>query len=281
MKLLRYGDRGQEKPAMLDGEGRIRDLSRVIADLAGDALLPNSIDRLRALDPGSLPVVEGDPRIGPCVGSVGKFICIGLNYADHAAESGLEVPPEPVIFMKATSSINGPNDDVAIPRGSTQTDWEVELGVVIGATAKYVSEDQALDHVAGYCVINDYSEREYQIHRAGQWVKGKSADGFGPIGPWLVTADEVPDPQNLRLWLEVDGHRYQDGSTETMVYGVAHVVSYLSQFMSLQPGDVISTGTPPGVGMGQKPDPIYLREGNVVRLGIDGLGEQQQRMLQD
>ena len=281
MKLLRYGDRGQEKPAMLDGEGRIRDLSRVIADLAGDALLPTSIDRLRALDPGSLPVVEGEPRLGPCVGSVGKFVCIGLNYADHAAESGLEVPPEPVIFMKATSAIAGPNDDVAIPRGSTQTDWEVELGVVIGATAKYVSEDRALDHVAGYCVVNDYSEREHQIHRAGQWVKGKSADGFGPIGPWLVTADEVPDPQNLRLWLEVDGHRYQDGSTETMVYGVAHVVSYLSQFMSLQPGDVISTGTPPGVGMGQKPDPIYLREGNVVRLGIDGLGEQQQRLLQD
>ena len=281
MKLLRYGDRGQEKPAMLDGEGRIRDLSRVIADLAGDALLPTSIDRLRALDPGSLPVVEGEPRLGPCVGNVGKFVCIGLNYADHAAESGLEVPPEPVIFMKATSAIAGPNDDVAIPRGSTQTDWEVELGVVIGATAKYVSEDRALDHVAGYCVINDYSEREYQIHRAGQWVKGKSADGFGPIGPWLVTADEVSDPQNLRLWLEVDGHRYQDGSTETMVYGVAHLVSYLSQFMSLQPGDVISTGTPPGVGMGQKPDPIYLREGNVVRLGIDGLGEQQQRLLKD
>ena len=281
MKLLRYGDRGREKPGMLDGEGRLRDLSGVIADLAGDALLPNSLDRLRTVNPGSLPVVEGSPRVGPCVGSVGKFICIGLNYADHAAESGLEVPPEPVIFMKATSSINGPNDDVAIPRGSRQTDWEVELGVVIGATAKYVSEDQALDHVAGYCVINDYSEREFQIHRAGQWVKGKSADGFGPLGPWLVTADEIPDPQNLHLWLEVDGHRYQDGTTETMVYGVAHVVSYLSQFMSLQPGDVISTGTPPGVGMGQKPEPIYLREGNVVRLGIDGLGEQQQRLVQD
>lgn len=281
MKLLRYGDRGREKPGMLDGEGRLRDLSGVIADLAGDALLPTSIDRLRAIDPTSLPLVDGSPRLGPCVGGVGKFICIGLNYADHAAESGLEVPPEPVIFMKATSSINGPNDDVAIPRGSRQTDWEVELGVVIGATAKYVSEDRALDHVAGYCVINDYSEREFQIHRAGQWVKGKSADGFGPLGPWLVTADEVPDPQNLHLWLEVDGHRYQDGTTETMVYGVAHVVSYLSQFMSLQPGDVISTGTPPGVGMGQKPEPIYLREGNVVRLGIDGLGEQQQRLMQD
>ena len=281
MKLLRYGDPGREKPGMLDGEGRIRDLSRVIADLTGDALLPTSIDRLRALDSESLPLVDGEPRIGPCVGGVGKFVCIGLNYADHAAESGLEVPPEPVIFMKATSAIAGPNDDVAIPRGSTQTDWEVELGVVIGAPAKYVSEDRALEHVAGYCVINDYSEREYQIHRAGQWVKGKSADGFGPIGPWLVTADEVPDPQNLHLWLEVDGHRYQDGTTETMVYGVAHVVSYLSHFMSLRPGDVISTGTPPGVGMGQKPDPIYLREGNVVRLGIEGLGEQQQRLVQD
>ena len=281
MKLLRYGERGREKPGMLDGDGRIRDLSGRIADLAGDALQPGSLDRLRALDPQSLPLVEGSPRIGPCVGAVGKFVCIGLNYADHAAESGLEVPPEPVIFMKATSAVAGPNDDVAIPRGSTQTDWEVELGVVIGTPAKYVPEDRALDHVAGYCVINDYSEREYQIHRAGQWVKGKSADGFGPIGPWLVTADDVPDPQALRLWLEVDGHRYQDGTTETMVYGVAHVVSYLSRFMSLQPGDVISTGTPPGVGMGQKPEPIYLREGNVVRLGIDGLGEQRQRLVQD
>ncbi len=281
MKLLRYGDRGAEKPGMLDGDGRLRDLSGVIADLAGDALLPISIERLRGLNLESLPLVEGDPRIGPCVGAVGKFVCIGLNYADHAAESGLEVPPEPVIFMKATSAIGGPNDDVAIPRGSSQTDWEVELGVVIGAPAKYVSEDRALDHVAGYCIVNDYSEREYQIHRAGQWVKGKSADGFGPIGPWLVTADEVPNPQNLHLWLEVDGHRYQDGTTETMVYGVAHVVSYLSHFMSLQPGDVISTGTPPGVGMGQKPEPIYLRAGNVVRLGIEGLGEQQQRLVQD
>ena len=281
MKLLRYGDRGAEKPGMLDGDGRLRDLSGVISELAGDALLPASIERLRGLDPDTLPMVEGEPRIGACVGAVGKFVCIGLNYADHAAESGLEVPPEPVIFMKATSAIGGPNDDVAIPRGSSQTDWEVELGVVIGAPAKYVSEERALDHVAGYCVVNDYSEREYQIHRAGQWVKGKSADGFGPIGPWLVTADEVPNPQNLHLWLEVDGHRYQNGTTETMVYGVAHVVSYLSHFMSLQPGDVISTGTPPGVGMGQKPEPIYLRAGNVVRLGIEGLGEQQQRLVQD
>ncbi len=281
MKLLRYGDRGREKPGMLDGDGRLRNLSGVIADLAGDALLPTSIERLREIDPDSLPLVDGTPRVGPCVGSVGKFICIGLNYADHAAESGLEVPPEPVVFMKATSAIGGPYDDVAIPRGSRQTDWEVELGVVIGAPTKYLPEERALDHVAGFCVVNDYSEREYQIRRAGQWVKGKSADGFGPIGPWLVTADEVPDPQNLHLWLEVDGHRYQDGSTETMIYGVAHLVSYLSQFMSLQPGDIISTGTPPGVGMGQKPQPIYLREGNVVRLGIEGLGEQQQRLVQD
>ncbi len=279
MKLLRYGDRGAEKPGMLDGDGRLRDLSGVIADLSGDALIPTSIERLRGVDPESLPLVDGAPRIGPCVGSVGKFICIGLNYADHAAESGLEVPPEPVVFMKATSAIGGPNDDVAIPRGSTKTDWEVELGVVIGAPAKYVSEAEALNHVVGYCVINDYSERDFQIQRAGQWVKGKSADGFGPIGPWLVTADEVPNPQNLHLWLEVDGHRYQNGSTETMIYSVAHVVSYLSQFMSLQPGDIISTGTPPGVGMGQKPEPIYLREGNVVSLGIEGLGEQQQRLV--
>ena len=281
MRLLRYGERGQEKPGMLDAEGRLRDLSGIISDLAGNALLPQSLDRLRGLDPSSLPPVDGAPRIGPCVGAVGKFVCIGLNYADHAAESGLDVPPEPVIFMKATSAICGPNDEVAIPRGSTKTDWEVELGVVIGKPAKYVDEASALDHVAGYCVINDFSEREFQIHRSGQWVKGKSADGFGPIGPWLVTADEVPDPQDLHLWLEVDGHRYQDGSTRTMVYGVAHVVSYLSRFMSLQPGDVISTGTPPGVGMGQKPSPIYLRPGQVVRLGIAGLGEQQQRMAED
>ena len=281
MRLLRYGDRGQEKPGVLDGDDRLRDLSGVIADLAGEALLPTSIDRLRGLDPDSLPLVDGEPRLGPCVGAVGKFICIGLNYADHAAESGLEVPPEPVLFMKSTSAICGAYDDVAIPRGSSQTDWEVELGVVIGAPAKYVAEGSALDHVAGYCVVNDFSEREHQIHRAGQWVKGKSADGFGPIGPWLVTSDEIADPQDLKLWLEVDGHRYQEGSTRTMIFGVAKIVSYVSLFMSLQPGDIISTGTPPGVGMGQKPKPIYLREGNVVRLGIDGLGEQQQRMSQD
>jgi len=275
MKLLRYGPPGQEKPGLLDAEGRIRDLSSVVPDIAGDALLPDSLARLRAVDPATLPVVEGDPRIGPCVGRVGKFVCIGLNYADHAAESGLQVPPEPVVFMKATSAICGPDDTVEIPRGSQKTDWEVELGVVIGKPAKYVTEDRALEHVAGYCVVNDLSERHFQIERSGQWVKGKSADTFGPIGPWLVTADEVPDPQRLRLWLEVDGKRYQDGSTETMVYGVRTLVSYLSQFMSLQPGDVISTGTPPGVGMGQKPQ-VYLRPGQSMRLGVEGLGEQRQ-----
>ena len=273
MKLLRYGDRGQEKPGMLDGDGALRDLSGQVHDLAGEVLTPAGLDRLRALDPASLPKVEGSPRIGPCVAQVGKFVCIGLNYADHAAESGLDVPPEPVVFFKATSAIQGPDDPIEIPRGSEKTDWEVELGVIIGKPAKYVTEADALDHVAGYCVVNDLSERDFQLHRAGQWVKGKSADTFGPIGPWLVTADEVADPQDLDMWLEVDGHRYQDGSTKTMVYGVRHLVSYLSQFMSLQPGDVITTGTPPGVGMGQKP-PVYLKPGQTVHLGIGGLGEQ-------
>lgn len=273
MKLLRYGDRGQEKPGMLDGDGAIRDLSGQVHDLAGEVLTPAGLDKLRALDPASLPKVEGSPRIGPCVAQVGKFVCIGLNYADHAAESGLDVPPEPVVFFKATSAIQGPDDPIEIPRGSEKTDWEVELGVIIGKPAKYVTEADALDHVAGYCVVNDLSERDFQLHRAGQWVKGKSADTFGPIGPWLVTADEVADPQDLDMWLEVDGHRYQDGSTKTMVYGVRHLVSYLSQFMSLQSGDVITTGTPPGVGMGQKP-PVYLKPGQTVNLGIGGLGEQ-------
>ncbi|MHA1571409.1 MAG: fumarylacetoacetate hydrolase family protein [Alphaproteobacteria bacterium] len=281
MKLLRYGPAGAEKPGLLDNSGVIRDLSGVIDDVAGDALLPGTIARLAAMDPASLPAVDGNPRLGPCVGQVGKFMCIGLNYSDHAAESGLAVPDEPVLFMKATSAITGPNDNVIIPRGSKKTDWEVELGVVIGKPAKYVSEEEALSHVAGYCVSHDVSERAFQIERAGQWTKGKSADSFGPIGPWLVTADEVPDPQDLRLWLEVDGHRYQNGTTKTMVYGVAHIISYLSHFMSLQPGDVISTGTPPGVGMGQKPDAIYLKAGNVVRLGIDGLGEQRQDVVAD
>jgi 2-keto-4-pentenoate hydratase/2-oxohepta-3-ene-1,7-dioic acid hydratase in catechol pathway len=275
MKLLRYGSIRQECPAMLDAQGRLRDLSGIVPDIAGAALSPESLQNLRRLDATSLPLVEGSPRIGACVGAVGKFICAGLNYSDHAAESGMVVPSEPVIFMKATSAICGPNDDVVLPPGSQKTDWEVELGVIIGTEAKYVSEKDALSYVAGYCVVNDLSERAFQLEGTGQWVKGKSADTFGPIGPYLVTADEVPDPQRLHLWLEVDGHRYQNGSTSTMVFGVAALVSYLSRFMSLQPGDIISTGTPPGVGLGQKP-PVYLRKGNTVRLGIDGLGDQRQ-----
>jgi len=278
MKLVRFGANKQEKPGALDPDGRIRDLSGVVSDIDGATLEPHSLDRLRAIDLSRLPIVSGSPRIGPCVASVGKFLCIGLNYSDHAAESGMAVPTEPVLFMKATSAICGPNDNVVIPRGSQKTDWEVELGVVIGKEAKYVAEENPLSHVAGYCVVNDLSERAFQLEGTGQWVKGKSADTFGPIGPWLVTADEVPDPQNLHLWLEVDGHRYQNGSTSTMVFGVAHLVSYLSRFMSLQPGDVISTGTPPGVGLGQKP-PVYLRAGNVIKLGIDGLGQQQQLVV--
>jgi ureidoglycolate lyase len=277
MKLLRYGPKGQEKPGMLDAQGKIRDLSKVVGDIDGAALSDESLAKLRGLDPASLPVVEGNPRIGPCVAKIGKFICIGLNYADHAAESNLPVPAEPVIFNKWTSAISGPNDDIEIPRGSKKTDWEVELGVVIGKAAKYVDEANALDYVAGYCVINDVSEREWQIERGGTWDKGKGFDTFGPIGPWVVTRDEVSDPQNLSMWLEVDGHRYQNGSTKTMIFDVAKVVSYVSQCMSLQPGDVISTGTPPGVGMGVKPNPVYLRPGQTVRLGIEGLGEQTQR----
>jgi 2-keto-4-pentenoate hydratase/2-oxohepta-3-ene-1,7-dioic acid hydratase in catechol pathway len=278
MKLLRVGDTGEERPAIAGADGTLRDLSGVVSDIAGVALLPASIERLRKVDPKDLPLVAGKPRIGPCVSSVGKFICIGLNYSDHAAESGMAVPVEPVVFMKATSAICGPYDDVIIPRGSEKTDWEVELGVVIGSEARYVTEREALSHIAGYCVVNDVSERAFQLEGTGQWVKGKSADTFGPIGPWLVTADEVPDPQALGLWLEVDGRRYQNGSTATMVFGVAHLISYLSRFMSLQPGDIISTGTPPGVGLGQKP-PVYLRPGNVIQLGIDGLGEQRQTVV--
>jgi 2-keto-4-pentenoate hydratase/2-oxohepta-3-ene-1,7-dioic acid hydratase in catechol pathway len=278
MKLLRYGSPGKEKPGLLDASGRLRDLSGVIADVAGDALLPSSLARLRQVEMNTLPSVNGTERLGPCVGRVGKFVCVGLNYSDHAAESNMPVPVEPIIFMKATSSIMGPNDDVVIPRGSQKTDWEVELGVVIGAEAKYVTEADAMTHVAGYCLVNDLSERAFQLEGTGQWVKGKSADTFGPIGPWLVTTDEVRDWQNLELWLEVDGHRYQHGSTRTMVFGVPYLVSYLSRFMSLQPGDVISTGTPPGVGLGQKP-PVYLRAGNRMRLGIEGLGEQNQRVI--
>jgi 2-keto-4-pentenoate hydratase/2-oxohepta-3-ene-1,7-dioic acid hydratase in catechol pathway len=278
MKLLRFGNPGAEKPALLDSEGRLRDLSAVLTDIAGSSLLPESLDKLRQLNPTTLPLVSGSPRLGPCVGSVGKFIGIGLNYSDHAAESGMAVPAEPVVFMKATSSICGPNDNVVIPRNAKKTDWEVELGVVIGKEAKYVREEDALSHVAGYCVVNDVSERAFQLEGTGQWVKGKSADTFGPIGPWLVTADEVPNPQNLHLWLEVDGHRYQNGSTGTMVFGVAYLVSYLSRFMSLQTGDIITTGTPPGVGLGRKP-PVYLREGNIMTLGVEGLGEQRQKVV--
>jgi 2-keto-4-pentenoate hydratase/2-oxohepta-3-ene-1,7-dioic acid hydratase in catechol pathway len=259
----------------MDENGVIRDLSGVIDDIAGDALSDAGLDALRALNVDALPEVEGTPRIGACVGQVGKFICIGLNYADHAAESGMALPEEPVIFFKATSAIIGPDDMVEIPRGSVKTDWEVELGVVIGKHTKYVSVEEALDHVAGYCVVNDLSERDFQLHRSGQWVKGKSADTFGPIGPWLVTRDEVSDPQNLPMYLEVNGHRYQDGSTKTMHFDVATVISHLSQFMSLQPGDVISTGTPPGVGMGQDPQ-TYLKPGDRMELGIEGLGVQRQ-----
>lgn len=282
MKLLRYGPVGQEKPGLLDAQGRVRDLSGVVPDVAGNVLLPAQLAALRALDPASLPLVPGTPqqdlRLGPCVGRVGKFICIGLNYADHAAEAGMAVPPEPVVFGKWTSAICGPDDAVQIPRGSVKTDWEVELGVVIGQGGSYIAEADAMAHVAGYCVVNDVSEREYQLERAGTWDKGKGCDTFGPIGPWLVTADEVPNPQALKLWMELDGHRYQNGSTATMVYGVAFLVSYLSRFMSLQPGDIISTGTPPGVGMGQKP-PVFLRAGQTMRLGVEGLGVQTQAVV--
>jgi 2-keto-4-pentenoate hydratase/2-oxohepta-3-ene-1,7-dioic acid hydratase in catechol pathway len=278
VKLMRFGNAGAERPGTIDSAGKIRDLSGVVPDITGEVLSPESLKKLSIIDASRLPLVEGSPRIGPCVGSVGKFVCIGLNYSDHAAESGMKVPAEPVLFMKATSAICGPCDKVVIPRGAEKADWEVELGVVIGKEAKYVDEHEALSFVAGYCVVNDLSERAFQLEGTGQWVKGKSADTFGPIGPWLVTRDEVPDPQKLRLWLEVDGKRYQDGTTKTMVFGVAHLVSYLSRFMSLQPGDIISTGTPPGVGLGQKP-PVYLRPGNVMRLGIDGLGEQRQEVV--
>ena len=275
MKLLRVGPKGAEKPAILDQDGAIRDLTGVVPDLGGETLTPEGLAAIRATDLSALPTLDPSLRIGPCVANVGKFICIGLNYADHAAETGAAIPAEPIMFMKATSAITGPNDDVIIPKNSIKPDWEVELGVVIGKEARYIEEADALDHVAGYCVVNDLSERHFQQERGGQWVKGKSADTFGPIGPWLVTRDEIADPQNLKMWLEVDGHRYQDGSTRTMIFGVAHVVAYVSQFMSLQPGDIITTGTPPGVGMGMKP-PKYLKDGDKVRLGIAGLGEQTQ-----
>lgn len=278
MKLLRYGAVGAEKPGLLDKNGIMRDLSGVIVDISGDALSDETLAKLRDIDPTTLPEVDASARIGACVGNVGKFICIGLNYADHAAEAGMALPEEPVIFFKATSAISGPNDDVEIPRTSQKTDWEVELGVVIGKHTKYVSKEDALDHVAGYCVVNDLSERDFQLHRSGQWVKGKSCDTFGPIGPWLVTRDEVSNPQDLAMYLDVNGHRYQNGSTNTMHFDVATVVSHLSQFMSLQPGDVISTGTPPGVGMGQSPE-TYLKPGDKMELGIEGLGVQTQNVI--
>lgn len=283
MKLLRYGVAGQEKPGVLDAAGRVRDLSGWIDDVAGDFLLPESLERLRNVDIGTLPLVPGAPqhdlRLGPCVGRIGKFICIGLNYSDHAAEAGMQVPPEPVVFNKWTSAVVGADDAIQIPRGSLKTDWEVELGVVIGRGGSYITQEDAMSHVAGYCVVNDVSEREYQLERSGTWDKGKGCDTFGPTGPWLVTADEVPQPHALDMFLEVDGKRFQQGSTATMVYQVPFLVSYLSRFMRLQPGDVISTGTPPGVGMGQKP-PVYLRAGQTVHLGIQGLGTQTQRVVQ-
>lgn len=279
MKLLRHGPRGAEKPGCLDATGRIRDLSGVIDDVAGAALAPDALARLAAIDPATLPLVAEGTRLGPCVGRVGKFVAIGLNYSEHAAEAGMAIPKEPVVFMKATSCISGPNDDVIAPRDFTKLDWEVELGVVIGTEARYVSEAEALDHVAGWCVVNDVSERAFQAERGGTWDKGKGCDTFGPIGPWLVTRDEVPDPQNLRLWLSVDGVMRQDGSTKTMIFSVAELVSYVSRFMSLQPGDVITTGTPSGVGMGVKPEPVFLAVGQTMRLGVEGLGEQTQTVV--
>ena len=280
MKLLRYGELGAEWPGLLDAEGRIRDLSEHVNDIAGPVLSPAGLAALAEVDPETLPLIHGSPRIGPCVAEVGKFLCIGLNYSDHAAETGATVPPEPILFMKPTSAIAGPNDDIALPRGSTKTDWEVELGIVIGTRAKYVREAEAEAHIAGWCVINDVSEREYQLERHGTWDKGKGCDGFGPIGPWLVTRDEVPDPTNLSLWLEVNGRRYQNGTTATMVYKPAFLVAYLSNFMTLYPGDVIATGTPPGVGMGQKP-PVFLKDGDMIALGVEGLGVQRQRVVSD
>lgn len=279
MKLLRYGPRGEEKPGLLDADGRIRDLSGLIADIGPAEIAPGCLAKLATLDPASLPLVEGTPRLGPPVVSTRKFLAIGLNYADHAAESNMPIPAEPVVFTKAVSCIQGPDDPVVIPRGSTKTDWEVELGVIIGSRAAYVEEADALDHVAGYCVVNDVSERDFQLNRGGTWDKGKGCDSFGPLGPWLVTADEVGDPQDLAMWLDVNGRRVQDGSTRTMVFGVARLVSYLSAFMTLEPGDVITTGTPPGVGMGQKPEPWFLKAGDVITLGIEKLGGQRQEVV--
>jgi ureidoglycolate lyase/2,4-diketo-3-deoxy-L-fuconate hydrolase len=278
MKLLRVGDRGQERPALIDERGVLRDLSAHASDIGGEALLPENLETLRALDMSRLPLIEGTPRIGPCVAGVGKIVCVGLNFSDHAAESNMAIPTEPILFLKPTSAIVGPNDDVEIPLAAQKTDWEVELGVVIGKPGKYVSLETAMTHVAGYCVVNDVSERAYQLERGGQWDKGKGCDTFAPLGPWLVTADEIPDPQSLAMWLEVDGHRYQNGNTRTMIFGVRHLVAYISHFMSLRPGDVIATGTPAGVGLGLKP-PRYLKAGQTMRLGIAGLGEQLQHTV--
>ena len=279
MKLLRYGPADEEKPGLLDQEGNIRDLSSVIDDIDGETLSPEALERLSKIKPESLPGVTGEPRLGPCVGKIGKLVCIGLNYSDHAKESGMPIPTEPIVFMKATSAISGPYDNIELIRGSQKTDWEAELGIVIGSHTKYVSEADALDHVAGYCVVNDVSERQWQLERQGQWIKGKSGDTYGPIGPWMVTRDEVPDPQALDIWLEVNGHRYQHGSTATMIFSARTIVSYLSQCMSLQPGDVIATGTPPGVGQGQDPQ-VFLKAGDVVTLGLEGLGSQQQTVVE-
>ena len=278
MKLMRYGAKGAEKPALVDAQGRVRDLSGVLADITAHTLTPKGLDKLRTVDPAALPIVENPGRIAPPWSGCEKFLCIGLNYADHAAESNLPIPKEPILFMKPISARVGPNDPVVLPQNSVKSDWEVELGVVIGSKARYVSEAEALNHVAGYCVINDVSEREYQIERGGTWDKGKGCDTFGPVGPWLVTADEVGDPQNLSMFLEVNGHRFQNGSTKTMIFGVAQLVSYVSRFMTLYPGDLISTGTPPGVGMGVKPNPVYLKAGDTIRLGIEKLGEQNQKV---
>lgn len=281
MKLLRYGEPGREKPGILDASGAIRDLSGVVPDLSGDALSPDGLARIAALDPASLPLVDGSPRLGPAVNPTRNFICVGLNYADHAAETGSPIPKEPILFLKSLSAVCGPNDDTIIPPGATRMDWEVELGVVIGSLARRVPKERAFDYVAGYTLINDVSEREWQSHRGGVWDKGKGFETFGPIGPWLVTRDEIPDPQALRMFTDVDGKRYQDGSTKTMIFDVATLIEYVSFCFTLHPGDVIATGTPPGVGLGQKPEPVFLREGQVVRLGIEGLGEQVHRMIED
>ncbi|MDP7516569.1 MAG: fumarylacetoacetate hydrolase family protein [Arenicellales bacterium] len=278
MKLVRYGEVGAEKPGMLDEQGNIRDLSSIVGDISPATVEAGELERIASIDPNSLPRVEGSLRLGPCVGQIGKFVCIGLNYTDHAKESGMPIPTEPIVFMKTTSAISGPNDNIELIRGSVKTDWEVELGIVIGAHTKYVSQENALDHVAGYCVVNDVSERQWQLEQGGQWIKGKSGDTYGPIGPWLVTRDEVPDPQNLDMWLEVNDKRHQDGNTRTMIFPVSQIVSYLSQCMSLQAGDIIATGTPPGVGHGMNP-PVYLQSGDVVRLSVEGLGLQQQQVV--